>query len=95
MPDIDSAKELTLYHFIGCPYCAAVKVFIDQFDLDIEQKDILINPAYGKELLKEGGKAQVPCLRIESNQGEVNWLYESQHIIDYLRQINLQLALSD
>lgn len=89
MPDIDNIKELSLYHYVGCPYCAAVKVFIDQIDLDIGQKEILINSVYRNELLQEGGKKQVPCLRIDTLQGETSWLYESQHIIEYLRQINL------
>ena len=32
-----------------------------------------------------GGKVQVPCLRIEEN-GQVQWLYESKSIIQYLDQ---------
>ena len=35
------------------------------------------------ELLKGGGKGQVPCLRIES-EGQVEWMYESDEIINYL-----------
>lgn len=35
-------------------------------------------------LLKGGGKGQVPCLRIES-QGNIEWMYESDAIINYLR----------
>ena len=92
MSDLDNIKELSLYHFIGCPYCATVRVFIDQFDLAIEQKDILSNLVYRNELLKYGGKTQVPCLRVRNHKGETNWMYESESIIDYLCQINQQLA---
>lgn len=35
------------------------------------------------DLLKGGGKGQVPCLRIES-EGQVEWMYESDEIINYL-----------
>jgi glutathione S-transferase len=34
-------------------------------------------------LVNQGGKLQVPCLRIEKD-GKVEWLYESSSIINYL-----------
>ena len=37
-----------------------------------------------KVLESGGGKLKVPCLRIENNKGEVNWMYESSDIITYL-----------
>jgi glutathione S-transferase len=37
-----------------------------------------------QELETGGGKLKVPCLRIENNKGEVNWMYESSDIINYL-----------
>jgi glutathione S-transferase len=36
-------------------------------------------------LLKEGGKVQVPCLKITEN-GQVSWMYESAVIKDYLEK---------
>ena len=48
---------------------------------------------YGEELLKGGGKSQVPCLRIEqiskTNETEVVWLYESDDIIEYIKKHKL------
>jgi glutathione S-transferase len=38
------------------------------------------------ELIAGGGKGQVPCLRIETDDGNVRWLYESADIIAYLRE---------
>jgi len=35
-------------------------------------------------LIDGGGKSQVPCLRIESEDGAVQWMYESRDIINYL-----------
>ncbi len=95
MYDLDNVNALSLYHFVGCPYCAAVSLFIDQSELNIEHRDISMNPLYQKELLKEGGKLQVPCLKIENQRGQVNWLYESQDILDYLGQINQQVIVAD
>lgn len=39
----------------------------------------------GNELTSGGGKFQVPCLRIESADGKVRWMYESIDIIRYLK----------
>ena len=36
------------------------------------------------DLMNGGGKTQVPCLRIESPEGDVQWMYESDDIIAYL-----------
>ena len=36
-------------------------------------------------LMRGGGKGQVPCLRIESELGQVQWLYESDDILDYIQ----------
>ena len=45
----------------------------------------LQNMETGEELELNGGKVQVPCLRIDS-AGEVSWLYESNDIINYLEK---------
>jgi glutathione S-transferase len=33
-----------------------------------------------------GGKRQVPCLRIDGDDGQSHWLYESMDIMAYLKQ---------
>ena len=38
-----------------------------------------------KALMQGGGKTQVPCLRIEHENGRVEWMYESNDIIQYLK----------
>ncbi|SLJ83579.1 glutathione S-transferase N-terminal domain-containing protein [Psychrobacter sp. DAB_AL43B] len=43
------------------------------------------NPEFRSELAENGGRVKVPCLRIEEN-GEVQWMYESNDIIAYLQQ---------
>lgn len=37
-------------------------------------------------LMQGGGKTQVPCLRVEQVDGRVEWMYESNDIIQYLGQ---------
>jgi len=36
-------------------------------------------------LIQGGGKPQVPCLRIENEDGSIEWMYESDDIIRYLK----------
>ena len=81
-----SPKELSLYYFETCPYCVRVLDAMQELDISLPLKHILHEPAYGEELVREGGKDQVPCLKIESHDGSVSWLYESLDIIDYLKQ---------
>ena len=38
------------------------------------------------ELIRGGGKSQVPCLRIDHPGGTTQWMYESTDIIAYLRR---------
>jgi glutathione S-transferase len=35
-------------------------------------------------LLEVGGKLKVPCLKIEANDTDIHWMYESSDIIKYL-----------
>jgi len=54
--------------------------------IKIESKNIHADPQAKAELIAEGGKKQVPCLRIKEGD-QVTWLYESSAIIDYLKQL--------
>lgn len=47
-------------------------------------RDTLRDASAFRELLVGGGRATVPCLRIEDDGGAVRWLYESEDIIEYL-----------
>ena len=73
--------QLTLYHFVDCPYCQRVKDYLAQEGISIPMKDIREVPAYRQELIKIGGKAQVPCLTIDGKA-----LYESMDIIEWFKK---------
>ncbi len=73
--------QLTLYHFAGCPYCARVLDFIKKEKLSIPLKDTHQDPKNKDELMKIGGKSQVPCLVIDGQA-----LYESLDIIEWLKK---------
>ena len=75
-----------LYQFKACPFCVKVRRAIKREGLNIETRDAKNNEQYRQELLEQGGKVKVPCLRIEKN-GQVQWLYESNDIIAYLNKV--------
>jgi len=84
----DNRKQIAghdLYYFSTCPYCIAVRLALWWLGLRIPLHDIMFHPEKNAELFAGGGKSQVPCLRIESENGDVRWMYESIDIIRYLR----------
>tara|TARA_B100001113_G_C21004852_1_gene576595 strand:+ start:720 stop:974 length:255 start_codon:yes stop_codon:yes gene_type:complete len=76
-----SNHKLTLYHFDMCPFCVKVKDFMDQNNIQIPMKNILMDSQAKAELLEIGGNTQVPCLVIDGKA-----LYESDDIIEWLQQ---------
>lgn len=83
--------SFSLYHYLSCPFCAYTRSAMKHIDIEVEERDIARNSTYRAELIKGGGRAQVPCLRIES-KGKVRWLYESQDIVRYLQRHAAQSA---
>ncbi|MCJ8267834.1 MAG: glutathione S-transferase N-terminal domain-containing protein, partial [Psychrosphaera sp.] len=56
-----------------------------RLNLNIELRDAKNNAQHRQELLEEGGRIKVPCLRIQEGE-KVTWLYDSNAIITYLDQ---------
>jgi glutaredoxin len=73
--------NIVLFHFKGCPYCQRVRDFLSKEGIKVAMKDIHENPAYRNELVKIGGKSQVPCLVIDGRA-----LYESMDIIEWFKK---------
>ena len=79
----EQAKQLSLYQFHACPFCVKVRRALHRLNIDVDLHDAKNDIDRRQELLEEGGKVKVPCLRLEQD-GEVTWLYESKEIIAYL-----------
>lgn len=76
-------NQLVLYYFEECPYCQKVLRFLQNhpdYAAKITFKDINTHPTAENELMKIGGKTQVPCLCINNKA-----LYESNDIIEWLK----------
>lgn len=83
-------NRLTLYYSPGCIFCLRVLAAIRILKLDIDRKNTLIEASAREELLRYGGSAMVPCLKIERGKEggmKIQWMYESADIIDYLEAL--------
>lgn len=84
---IDAAcQQLALYQYRGCPFCIKVRKEIRRLNLPIEMRDPQQVEAHRAELLEGGGRLKVPCLRIQDEQNDVQWMYESDDINRYLNE---------
>jgi glutaredoxin len=78
------SAKLALYVFRMCPYCLKTYCVIRRLGLNIELRNTRKEPKWEQELIREGGKYQVPCLRIINDNDSIEWLYESNDINRYL-----------
>jgi glutaredoxin len=86
----ETTASMSLYQFKTCPFCVKVRRELKRHALNIETRDAKDNTEVKAELVREGGQHKVPCLRTESTDGSVTWLYESNDIIAHLKhQFNL------
>jgi glutaredoxin len=79
-------KKMALYQYAACPFCVKVRRAMKRNTLNIETRDAKRSEQFKEELLQGGGQLKVPCLRIEDNNGDVRWMFESGDIISYLEQ---------
>ena len=81
----EQTKSLTLYQFPACPFCVKVRRQMTRLSLNISLVDAK-QETNRNELIAQGGSPKVPCLRIESTNGDVQWMYESSIINTYLTE---------
>ena len=77
--------NMSIYQYAACPFCVKTRRAIRRLGLNMELRDAKNDPHYRQELEQQGGKQQVPCLRIEDPDG-IKWMYESSDIVAYLNR---------
>lgn len=77
---------LSLYQLPSCPFCVKVRRAMKRQGIQLPLRNIN-QGNYREELINQGGKRTVPCLRIEHEDKDPQWLYESKEIIKYLSDI--------
>lgn len=81
----EQCANLALYQYKTCPFCIKVRQEMRRLSLSVTQLDAQ-QPGENREaLVRGGGMAKVPCLKITDPAGQTQWLYESGEIIQYLR----------
>ena len=80
----EQTQNMALYQFQQCPFCVKTRRQIRRLALNIESRDARNDPQWNQELINDGGKYQVPCLKITAADGSVQWMYESTEINQYL-----------
>ncbi|UYG01316.1 MULTISPECIES: glutaredoxin family protein [unclassified Halomonas] len=80
----EACQALALYQFRSCPFCIKVRKEIARLNLPIETRDAQHDAEHRQALEQGGGKIKVPCLRIERDGGQTEWLYESSDINAWL-----------
>ena len=78
-------RNMVLYQYKTCPFCIKVRQEMRQLSLTIESLDAQGGGKNRDDLVRGGGRAKVPCLKITDAAGSSQWLYESGEIIAYLR----------
>ena len=79
-------STIKMYQFAQCPFCVKTRRNIRRLGLNIELRDARNDPQWHNELINQGGKYQVPCLRLVKADGSSEWMYGSDDIIQYLDQ---------
>lgn len=80
--------RLSIYGYPQCPFCSLVLRAIDALGLDIELRNTMQGDEYQRELMTATGRSTVPVLRIESEDGMVEWMSESADIVAYLENLD-------
>lgn len=83
----EKTQSISLYQLPACPFCVKVRRTIKREGLKIELRNINQKNDYLDELVREGGKRTVPCLRIVKEDQQVQWLYESKDVAHYLQKL--------
>ena len=76
--------NMVLYYKPTCPFCHKVLAYMEQEGITMPMRDVL-EPGVKDELIRIGGKGQVPCLVVDGKP-----LYESDDIIRFLADLILE-----
>lgn len=81
------SETYQLFKSDTCGFCHRVRAHVVQLGMELPLRDIHQEADAFRELLQGGGRPMVPCLRIERSTDagtEVEWMYESMDIMQYL-----------
>jgi glutaredoxin len=83
MVDLRTSK-MAIYQYRTCPFCLKVRLGMASLGIKIDLRDAKNDLKIKAELIEKGGMDQVPCLRIQKDNGTLQWMYESSDILTFL-----------
>lgn len=87
-----AASQLALYQFRACPFCIKVRKELARLGLNVDTRDAQHDEHHRNALKLNGGRIKVPCLRVLDDNGQEEWMYESDAINAWLRARYERLA---
>lgn len=84
MAEEDTTEGLSLYGYPQCPFCNRVLNAIEQLGLEIPLRNTMQDASYRTAVVEALGRGTVPVLRIDGDDGDIQWMPESVDIIRYL-----------
>ncbi len=79
VPAPDRDRQLVLFGHDYCGYCVRVNRALERLGVEVEQRNLLVDPAHRQQLRARTSRTQVPCLFIDDVP-----LFESLDIIAWL-----------
>jgi glutaredoxin 2 len=80
VPSPTETRDLVLYKYDSCPFCARVMRVVEDVGVDVEMRDVLRNRKFKTELIERTRRGMVPCLFIDDVA-----LFESRDIVAWLQ----------
>lgn len=74
---------IILYTKRGCPWCDGVRDLLNEKKIKFEEREVLSNPAYYKELIDKSGQSLTPTLDID---GEIIKDTDRDEVFAYLKK---------
>ncbi len=82
----EALQGFSLYQLPTCPFCVKVRRSMRRLNLPLELRDVRSDARHRQDLIEGGGRMKVPCLRIDHEGGQTEWMYESDDIVAFLKQ---------
>jgi glutaredoxin 2 len=77
--------KFALYYYDSCPFCQRVLRVLPNLNVEVEKRNVISSSEHRKEHYEATGRSTVPCLRMEDDNGQVTWMFESADIIRFLQ----------
>ncbi|MDP3996265.1 MAG: glutaredoxin domain-containing protein [bacterium] len=74
---------IIMYTKTGCPWCNEARTFLKEKRVDFEEREVLGNEDYRKELVAKSGQGKTPTLEVD---GEILADMDKEAIGKFLRE---------